>query len=341
MGGERGRRSGALVSRSTSAPVLVLALALSLFACDGGIFGTGDGDGGGIVAPPGGNSGPPSPTDGQTAGGMGDAGGGTDGDEAGSGEDAGATDGEAGGDGAGGDADVPGTAFTNTLDVGTADEPRVRLVNASSRGVTLGDARSRPLLTGSVAPGGTSALAALPPDLDELRLRGADIGDGGTALLYRFAPLSLSMSSVTTLVVRDDGGADAEGSGVGAVALETRVAPSDPAQALARVVLGGMQDDPDGDEPTERVHRLVPAGESPGGVEVTFEPITFAGDPASDYRDVPAGDYRLVEWLGTEDGAGDGLAPRPVSLAPGSVHTFVIVDAATVIDVIDGTLPTR
>ena len=341
MSGERGRRSGALVSRSIGSPMLVLALALSLVACDGGIFGTGDGDGSGLATSPGGNSGPPSLTDGETAGGMeGDVDGGSGGDETGSGENAGATDGEGGGD-TGGNADVPGAAFTNTLDVGTADEPRVRLVNASSRGVTLGDAENRPLLAGSVTPGETSVLAALPPDLDELRLRGADTGEGGTALLYRFAPLSLSMSSVTTLVVRDDGGANAEGRGVDAVALETRVAPSDPAQALVRVVLGGMQDDPDGNEPIERAHRLVPAGESPGGVEVAFEPVTFAGDPASGYRDVPAGDYRLVERVGTEDDAGDGPALRSVSLAPGSVHTFVIVDATTVIDVIDGVLPTR
>ena len=186
-----------------------------------------------------------------------------------------------------------------------------------------------PLAGQEVPPGTTSALVELPHTPAELRLRGTDDG----ALLYRLVPEALSVSSVTTIVVRDAEASARASRGIGAIALETRLEPSDPAQALVRLVQGGMTSDPDEAGAGRTVYRLVPAGDSPGGVEVAFEAIGFDIDPVTPYRDVPAGDYRL-EGVAA-DGTGTTLSPRPVSIAPGRVHTFVVVDTDTVIDVID------
>lgn len=307
----------------------VLLCALLLAACDGGIFGTGDGPDVGppIDATPPSISGESSPGSGGSDTGAGDA---SDVD----GETDGATGGTTGGTtgappSSGTDPEqptlVPSSPFENTLVTGTTSTPRVRLVNASGARTTLVDADGEPLLPSALAPAQASAYVNVPLGTDSLRVRrlsGADAAD-----VYRLEPLTLGASSVTTLVVRDTDGADGD---VDVVPLRTLTSPDDPAQALVRIVQGARLSASDDAEPATETFTLVPGGASPGGAEVAFENISFDTSPDDiRYDAVPAGDYALSV-------SNDTMSPLPMSLEGGTVYTLVIIGAVRLLSVVDG-----
>ena len=94
-----------------------------------------------------------------------------------------------------------------------------------------------------------------------------------------------------------------------------------------RVVLAAVAD-PDGTRDAE-TFTLVPGGSAPGGVEVTFDAVSFSDAPSSGYSIVPAGDYRL-------SGSAGEVSSLPVSFAPDTVYTLVIAGRGRVLGVVDG-----
>ena len=345
-------------------PLVTLLCALALAACDGGIFGTGDGS---SDLPIDADAGNPSDTPAEGAPGeIGDGGasapepvgsddagetsgddggvsgsGTTTGGDTGGGTTGGTTGGMDGGDTGDDDAvplqpgnlvSAPSSPFTNTQVTGTVPAlPRVRLVNATRTSIALLDGGGVAVLASDVAPGEASEYAAVPLGTDSLTARRPSGAEGGEADSYRLEPLLLGTSTVTTLVVRDaddpDGSGDFDG-GIDIVPLVTLTSPDDAAQTFVRVVQGvGLSESPD--EVAVETFTLVPDGASPGGVEVTLGGVSFDDAPATDYRAAPAGDYLL-------SGSGGGVSPRPVSLAPDTVYTFVIIGADEVSSVIDG-----
>ena len=322
-----GRGASSPVTRA--APLLALWLlgAAVLGGCDGGIFGTGDGGSNADMGLMGG-AGAPEPGPGALA---------VDGDAEGA-PDTDADDGAPSpsmapqetqdADTAAGE--PPASPIDNTLVGGTVETPRARVVNASTRPVgltvTVGEVATLGA-PGGLAPGTVGDYRDVDVEAGASALLLTDADDGET--LYRFAPLNLGTSSVTTLLVRDVFSQTATGDGVPAieaVALATLTASDDPAQARVRVALGGAFID-EADGPAFPTFTLVPGGESPGGAEVTFGPIgldgageveaTMAARTASAYRAVPAGDYTLREVDGRTE-------PRAITLPAGGVYTLVV-----------------
>jgi len=323
-------------------PLFIFLGALALGACDGGIFGTGDGSSSTdlIVASPGstaesiadigaaptddqagGAGSAPGTIDATVAAGAGDTGGLSMDDDSASSVDG---DAAAGIDGAEGSTAAV-LSLGNLVPEGRGGR-LVRLVNASDRSLALaaeledgaaGTVPSAPS-SGPVRAGGTSGYVVLPPGTRSLVITGeVDLPDGQASgiALYRFMPLALAPSSVTTIFVRAPIAGNAGAADV--VTLPTRVTSEEPAQALVRVV-----DAIDPDRPGA-VYRLVPvAGPNPGSAEVALEGVPYGRVPptadsvAPAYVPVPAGEYRLVQP--------DGVTVEAfLSFAAGDVRTLV------------------
>lgn len=313
------RRAKVPMTGSTSfGPALAALLVVSLFAplggCDGGIFGTGGDSDASVARPIDATGEGTAGTDGSVSEGGGT--GGSTGDGAG---------GTTGGDDASPDPDVDAppdaesTPLENMLGTDADPTPRVRVVNAGATPLALATIDDGETLSSVEIASGTVGTA-----LDVPLGTGAGLWlfrPGGESLA-RFAPLMLAPSSLTTLVLREDG-AD-----VDVVALPTRLASDDPTTALVRALAGSRLDDPDG-PPSRSALVLVPDGASPGSAEATLGPLDF-DDPSAEYTVVAAGDYRL------EDPAGR-IAPASLTLEGGAVYTLVVgvPDAATPLVVVD------
>ncbi len=144
----------------------------------------------------------------------------------------------------------------------------------------------------------------LPVGTSFVQLRDGPAGNGEAAPFM--LDLNLGTGSVTTLVARDSAG------GLDAVPLSTESGSSDVTLSKVRVLQSSELGDP------QRVADLLLESRGPGGggVEAEFTGISFDA-PDSGYREVPAGDYTLID-------SADRFAPQDVSFEGGQAYTVVI-----------------
>ena len=125
-------------------------------------------------------------------------------------------------------------------------------------------------------------------------------------VLVSYSEFIAGPSTLTTLLIRENA------FGINAVALVTETQTSDPGLAKVRIVQGGTL----GDSSIESQLRLQSAGENPGGVDDTFGPVSF-NRPQSDYTELPAGDYELIDLA-------NRFPPVAVTLSGGTVYTLLL-----------------
>ena len=276
--------------------LLVGALAM-LTGCDGGIFGTGDGDldasadSVGTELP---DSQPPASTDMSPEG----------------------VDEPASPDASAGDSDdasqVELRPFENLETGSSSSLPVIALVNLSTRSLNA-VAETELLYSDAIQPGAVSNYASVALESTQL-----SVIDGATAqTLLRLSPLNLGAFSASTLIARDRPTTDTSEPGnpfVEIIAITSQLLASNDGVARVRLLQASPLDGED--EPASM--SLVPAGASPGGSEVELGTVSAAGfGSSSDYRLASPGSYRLVDSLGR-------LTPQSVALAAGEFHTLIL-----------------
>jgi len=332
------------VTRVMTAKALAFISVLLLSACDGGIFGTGGPDdhlmnsNAGVEgisdnsisqSEPGANASLETTTDGGTSGTASDTGG-----SATENNTVGTTDSasDAGFDSAGSiDA---GTADAGAADAGTSDagaingvqSPGMPAVDAGGAGGgnTEPDAQVSVLNLSSITLNVASPeanrdiavfeLASVPAkrlseDTAPVTVQtNLTISNSATAEeLITFEQAVETTSSRSLLLVRED-----ENGLISSLPLATETQTSDPGLAKVRIVQGGVL----GDASIEAPLRLQSAGANPGGMDFTFEPLSFE-NPDSQYSELSAGDYELVDIA-------DRFSPFAVSLTGGITYTLIL-----------------
>lgn len=209
--------------------------------------------------------------------------------------------------------------FTNNTRTLSGPDAQLVVVNISSSTlnvISLDTEQNTALfeITG-VAPNTSSATTA--PGANATNL---DIVDNNTEqVLISYTEFNVDPSTLTTLLIRE------EVSGINAVALVTETQTSDPGLARVRVVQG----DTLGNASLESELRLQSSGDNPGGMDISLGPLSF-DQPQSDYNELLAGDYELIDLA-------NRFAPVPVTLSGGTVYTLVLTgngpnDVLTIID---------
>lgn len=280
--------------------LLIGALAM-LSGCDGGIFGTGDGDldvsvdNAGTESP---DSQPPAGSDTSTE----------DVSEPGSPD--------ASPDSSTGDPDdaaqVEIRPFENLETGSIHTQPVIALVNLSSQSLNA-IAETELLFADAIEPGIVSNYTSVALETTQL-----SIIDGATSqTLLNLSPLNLGAFSASTLIARDRLATDTSESGdpfVEIIAIASQLKTSDDGVARVRLLQASPLDEDD--EPASM--SLVPADTSPGGSEVELGTLSAANFGVStDYRLATAGSYRLMDSLGR-------LAPLSVELVAGEFHTLIL-----------------
>lgn len=301
--------------QTASKRTMLFAGILLLCSCDGGIFGTGGPDNMGLDAGLETDVSMGSPidmTDGasdSTAGAT-DAGVGVDAGQSDAGSsDSGATDG-------GGTSDSGSTGgapeslrIENTTATLPNSDVLIRIANTSNTTINVFDLMDvrKDILYGDngIAPGRISA--ANPTSQGEYQREIFDNDDLDNILLS-LSPLSIGESTFTTLVFRSSSTSNS------VLALPTELSTSDAALAKLRVIQAGSFDNPE----SVATFTVLSGGENPGGIDVAFEDLSY-NDPASEYSELPAGDYLLSDSLVR-------FVDQAFSVAGGEVYTVLVTD---------------
>jgi len=275
-------------NNSTLRFVLIAILACLLTACDGGIFGTGDGQ---IIPVDSANS-DSSPTDSSPP-------------DSGIGGDA---------------ADVPpispspGDSEANTdsqtfnnLQIGTTSTtPLLNVINVSDRTITTRDnANGEDLFAAAIAAGTFSQTAPLQLGENNLTIMDTDTSEA----LLAIRPLNVGASSLTTVVVRNS-----PAQAVNVVILRSTSLSLTPSVAQLRVLQANLLSDED----SVATFSLQPSGMSPGSAEVNFTDISVAEASSANYQSVNPGDYQLIDSLGR-------IEPELLSMQAGKIYTLIVL----------------
>jgi len=308
------------LNRALRALAGALLLLLCLSACDGGIFGTGDG--GDVILP--------DDVEGSdSSNGSGDGTAGADQGQTDGGETADPDDGE---DAASGDgADLQARAFENLQVASNRDAPLLSMINLSQSSVTVvADSGTAALFDPAVQSGQVASPVDVPLASEALRVIETD----GNTAQWLLSPLNLGASSVSTLIIRDavaDNPADSSSDEPDALttrldvlALPSRLLPDSDGLVRVRLLQAYAID---GDERAAEM-MLLPAGETPGGGEVSLGSVSPAGfQQAPAYREEMAGRYELRDSL-------QRFAAVPLTLDAGQSYTLIITGSESVLRVV-------
>lgn len=240
---------------------LALLLAMTLSACDGGIFGTGDPDIDVIDI-----------SDGAADGAGGASAPGVEGgaDEFDMGD--GATDGT-----------NPSRELINSLQTTARDDAVLRLLNFSDDSVVV---TPSPGSEGPIAALTVSDIVPVPDATDRIEVF---LSSGSMAAA--FEPVSLATGSLSYILIRSStaGATDIR-------AFASRARTEDDGTALARLIVAGLPDSDTSSRSSDIA--LVPTGDAPTGAELLL-PGRESSDPIGDYVTAGAGDYS-VQLSGVE-----------------------------------------
>ncbi|MEE9322406.1 MAG: hypothetical protein V3U76_18340 [Granulosicoccus sp.] len=290
-----GERCGSSHPRSRLFPALCLSLLIT--ACDGGIFGTGEGSSDAAIVYPSGGAAADSEADSTSGAAPASAPTETANEVSSSPVESGWTD------------------FSNTEIGSTATDPQVRVVNVSRHPIsfiTAGSSAPEPV----IAPGTASAYVTAPIGESVIEILDSDDAEYNT--LYAVDPLNLGASTVTTLVIRNLT-LDPQGGSISVIPLSSTTMIDDPSLALVRVVLAVAES-----EVTSVELSLQPVNDNPGPANSEFANLTES-QLSSNYQLITAGDYVL--------GSGASFTTT-VRAVEGKVQTWVIHAPAEVWDVL-------
>jgi len=198
--------------------------------------------------------------------------------------------------------------FSNST--ATFDEPEAQLVviniSALELNVSIPSADSSALLfdSNSIPPNFISDGVPLSTDTSDLAI----VNDNTSEVLVSYSTFNVAASTLSVVLVRED-----DDSIINAVAMETETKTSDPTLAKVRIVRGGTL----GDASIQSQVSLQSAGDNPGGVDVSFGPLSFA-KPQSAYVEVFAGDYELRD-------SQSRVGPGSLTLNAGTVYTLLLI----------------
>ena len=210
--------------------------------------------------------------------------------------------------------------FTNNTRTLSGSEAQLVVANTSSltiNVISLNEEQNAGLFEiAGVTPNTLSSTTALGTNTTSLAI--VDSSNPTQALIV-YSEFNADPQTLTTLLIREDD------SGINSVALVTETQTSDPGLARVRIVQGESLGNP----LLMTEFRLQSSGDNPGGMDINFGPLSF-DQPQSDYKELLAGDYELIDLA-------NRFAPVPVTLSGGTVYTLVITgngtdDVLTIID---------
>lgn len=275
-------------------PSVWLAVLLVVSACDGGIFGTGDGD---ITILPDGDV---------VANGSSDTPDGTN-----TGNSSTVPD----------DLDFVEAGFDNLLISGDNQSPILNVINVSGTVLSISHGTGTQALITALASGETSQATGLPVSAQSISVFETGLPDNRVTL----APLNLAAFSVTTVIVRNalnvnsaniDPAALLEqlpSSTFELVPLRTLTSAGSSHSALLRIVQANALDEDD----SGATFILRPAGSQPGSVDISFTNISAATALQSEYQALGAGDYEMLDSL-------NRFLPVPLNIESGKVYTLIV-----------------
>jgi hypothetical protein len=276
---------------------LLLLLALSITACDGGIFGTGDPgidieDASGGTT--GGNQG--GTTDGGTEGGTGDEN-----------SPVGTTGGATEGDTVSVDGFAEAVPLINSVVTTERDVALVRVLNFTPDSVSLTSLGDQ---EGVIPSRTVSTLLSLPQTISRIEIN-STIGE---LLLGSLDPVALASGSLSGVLIRS---ATTEAF-IDVSAYESRASSDDEGTALVRLIAAEVANT-DGAASTSTDIELVPTGEALTGTRVILTGLDY-NNPVGDYSIAAVGDYSIQS--GGQELAALRLEPR------GSYSLVQVVDEA-------------
>ena len=237
--------------------VAIALLACLLNACDGGIFGTGDGlpvmvDSSDVMD----ESAPSSSADTVETGGDGGS--------------AGLTE-----------------IFDNVLTGTSSMVPQINLMNMSRQSInaSLSTTTTEPLFDSSIASLSVSPTAELSLGMNTTSIVNSE---ASARLSDTFLSINVGASSLTTLLVRDTAV-----DGINVVPLRTQSISPTPSVAQVRMVQARLLSDQD----NLANFSLVPSGDLPGAAAVLFSSVSYDSAMFAEYQAISVGDYRLVDSL--------------------------------------------
>ena len=270
----------------------LILLLCALSACDGGIFGTGDGSNNiQIIGDSDGGVPEENETDSEAPDTIGN-------DAAPETEEDTNTD-------ALSESETVSTSFEN-LQVGTTSTtPGIHLINVSDRSITVfNETTGANVFAGPVLAGSVSDAAAIQIGDNNIVISETD----NNTVVASIRPLSAGTSTLTTLIVRNT-----DDSSLDVVKLSSTSISLTPTMAQVRVVQASVL----GATDTSATFMLLPAGENPGGSAILFNNVSNDSAADASYQIVAPGDYRLVDSLSRVDAAS-------LSVEAGKVYTLII-----------------
>ncbi|MFK8076860.1 MAG: hypothetical protein AB8B84_09770 [Granulosicoccus sp.] len=278
--------------------LLFISLVVLLSACDGGLFGTGDGSNT-IQVETGADSNPP---DSDTRDPDPDSNPSTDPVE---------NPGTGDGNSAPPATQTPVDSSFENLQAGTnSTTPGIHLINVSDRSIgVFNESNGSNVFSNPIPPGSVSDAAAI--QLGENNLVVTDTTND-TAIAY-IRPLNAGTSTLTTLIVRNT-----TGESLDVVKLSSISISQTPTVARVRVV----QANSFGTTDSEATFMLLPFGNNPGGSTVLFNNINSSSASEANYQLATPGGYRLVDSLGRFDDI-------PLDVGAGKIYTLIIQESAT------------
>jgi len=194
-------------------------------------------------------------------------------------------------------------------DTQTLNGPNAQLAVINTSGLTLNvvspSSEPEALLfdNAGIAPNMSSESVVLNTNTTNLNI--VD-NNNPSQVLVSYSQFNAEPRTLTTLLIREDEGE------INAVALATETQTTDPGLAKVRIVQGGTL----GNRLLESQLLLQSAGDNPGGVDTSFGPLSF-DRPQSDYTELFAGDYELIDLA-------NRFTPIPVTLEGNTVYTLLL-----------------
>ncbi len=301
----------------------VMAL-ISISACDGGLFGTGDGtpiidastDNLGVSTGESSTSGTSTSVDGSTT---------SDGNSNGT---TGGTTGTTTGDMMSGGSSTAPTFGTDVVfannSVTLSDQQRlVDIINTSSSTINISyteaasdtpniDNLAKLFGSTGVASGKASNYVAINSQQSGYYI----FNNSNNDIIGSFGPADLDPNTTTTLWVSDTNlDVTQSSSAVEITALVSSVQTSDPSLAKIRIIYAAPADT----TITEGTMGLLSSGDNPGGIDITFN--SSENERVSAYQEVPAGEYELH--------VGDvRFSEQVLELAEGGVYSIVLISVS-------------
>ena len=199
-----------------------------------------------------------------------------------------------------GTAEAP-TTVDNLLVGTTTTTPLINVINVSDLSVypTISAGDDSNLFESVMDTGSVSQTAELALGINILSIINSDTSD----VLFNVQPLNVGASTLTTLLIRNG-----IPQGIDVITLSSLSISPTPAMAQIRIVQASLLSDQD----LPASFSLQPNGVSPGAVALRFPDISYASASAAEYQAASTGGYLLIDSLNRMDDVEVELQPGKI-----------------------------